>query len=221
MSLRTVLWALVGVFLLGGPARADFVFQFADASGTPTSAFQVGTGGTLPIQVYLLQTSGPTTSSTNLSANGLSDANFALTFSSSAPFSIASSGNITANSAFVGPNSTSLSTSGGVTTAALTLHSSPSFVFAPTTGANANRILLGTFTFTGGATQGQALTVTALPGSSNFVDGAGNTLDSLITNASFSLTVTPEPGTLVLTGLFAAGVSAGAWRRRRRAAAAA
>jgi hypothetical protein len=69
---------------------------------------------------------------------------------------------------------------------------------------------------------GSALTVTALPNAgSNFVDGAGNTLDSLIMNSSANITVTaiPEPGTVILTGLFAAGFGAHAWRRRRRAAA--
>jgi hypothetical protein len=221
MTLRTILSALVGVFLLGGTARADFVFQFAGSNGVATSNFGVAQGSTVDVRVYLVQTNGPTVNSTNLSANGLSDGNVALTFSSTAPFSIASASNITPNSAFVGPNGTSLTTSGGTTTATLQVHSSPAFVFAPTSGADANRILLGTFTFTG-VSPGSALTVTALPNAgSNFVDGAGNTLDSLISNASAAITVTaiPEPGTVILTGLFAAGFGAHAWRRRRRAAA--
>jgi hypothetical protein len=215
MIMRSLLPALILSLFLGSSARAGFQFQFADSTGAPSTAFSIsGPGGTVDIQIWLLQTGG----STNLSANGLVDGGVALQFSSTAPFTVSSASNITPNSAqFGGPNATSLTSSGGTTSATLQVHSSTP-VLAPTTGANANRILLGTFTFTG-LTSGSAVTLTALPdpNSANNVDGLGNNLDGMITNSSAAITVVPEPGTLVLTSLLAAGGLAGAvWRRYRR-----
>jgi hypothetical protein len=218
MVLRYFLPALVASLLLGSSAKAGFQFQFTDSSGNAASGFTIsGPGSTVDIRVYLLQTGG----STNLSANGLVDGGVALQFSSSAPFTVSSAANITPNSAqFAGTNNTSVTTSSGTTTATLQVHNSTP-VLAPTSGANANRILLGTFTFTG-LSNGSAVVVTALPdpNSANNVDGAGNNLDSMITNSNAAITVVPEPSALLLTGLLAVGGVAGtAWRRSRRRAA--
>jgi hypothetical protein len=206
--------AFLACLVATAPGRADFVFQFADTSGTPTSTFTVNQGSTVGVNVYLVQQGG----STNLSSNGLVDGGVSLQFSSSGPFTISSASNITPNAAFAGANTTSLSTNAGTTTATLRVHDN-SGVFAPTTGPDANRILLGTFTFSG-VSPGTGLTVTALPdpNSANNVDGASTNLDSMIHNSSASITVTavPEPGSLILTGLAASAFGFGAWRRRRR-----
>jgi hypothetical protein len=109
-----------------------------------------------------------------------------------------------------------VTSNGGTTSANLTVHnSSPVFTGS---GADANRILLGTFTFTG-LSNGTGVVVTTLPDPSgaNNVDGMGNVLDSMISNSSTTITVVPEPGTLLLTGLLAAGgLTGAAWRRMRR-----
>jgi hypothetical protein len=217
MILRYLLPALVASLLLGSPARADYQFQFADSSGNPGSGFTINSvGSTVAIQVYLLQTN--TGTSNTLTTNGLVDGGLALQFSSTAPFTISSTSNITPNTAqFGGTNNTSLTTSGGTTTATLQVHNNTPVV-APTSGANANRILLGTFTFTG-VSSGSAITVTAFPdpGSANNIDGAGNNLDGFISQSQAAITVVPEPSTLVLTGLLAVGgLTGAAWRRYRR-----
>jgi hypothetical protein len=217
MRSRALVLALFGCLLAAGPSRADLVFQFADSTGTAGSAFTVNQGGTVDVRVYLAQTGG----TTNLSSNGLVDGGVALQFSSSAPFTVASASAISPSSAFGGSNNTNVSTSSGTTTATLQVHDS-SGVFAPTSGADANRILLGTFTFSG-LTPGSAVAVTAFPDpkSANNVDGQQNNLDSLIHQSSAAITVVavPEPGTVALCGLGAAALGVGAWRRRRRAAA--
>jgi hypothetical protein len=94
-------------------------------------------------------------------------------------------------------------------------------VTASTSGADANRILLGTFSFSGLAV-GSTAVLTADPGTGNDnVLADGTALDLLIANSNAAVTVTavPEPGTLALTGLFAAGLAVAGYRRWRRKAA--
>jgi hypothetical protein len=215
--MRYLTLAAVTALLLGGAARADFVYEFATAgTGTFGTAFSVNQGSTLTLQVYLAQT----TPSTNLSANGLSQGGVALQYpSAGSPFSIPSSGSITPNPAFLGPNNTSLGTSGGTTTGTLQVNSaSPVFPTATDGGGN-QAVLLGTVTLNGN-TAGTGILSAVLPDSSgtNNVDGAGNFLDSLVHNASAVITVNaiPEPGSLVLTGLAASAIGFGAWKRLRK-----
>jgi hypothetical protein len=214
MKLPAFAATLLACLALAGPARADFSYQFADAGGTASSNFTVSQGGTVDIRVYLLQTGG----STNLTAAGLTDGGVSLTFSASGPFTVTSTANIFPGPDFGGTNHTSLSTNSGTTTATVQVHNSTP-VLAPTSGADQNRILLGTFRFSG-VTPGSDLTVTTLPdpNSANNIDGNGVNLDSMIHNSSAAITVTavPEPGSIVLTGLAASGFGFGLWKRRRR-----
>jgi hypothetical protein len=212
MRLRFLLPAVAAVLLLAGPTRADFTYQFADSSGTATNAFSVTVGSTINIRVYLLQQGG----STNLSSNGLVDGGVALQYSSSSPHaSISSASNITPNSAFGGPNNNSLSTSSGTTSAVVQVHDNAG-VFAPTSGTDANRILLGTFTFTGNTT-GSTTINTAFPDANNpnNVDGANNNLDSMVHLPTAAISVVPEPSAMALCGIGAVALGVGAWRRRR------
>jgi hypothetical protein len=227
MPLRFCILAVAATVLGGGTARADFAYEFATTSGTTTtfgSSFSVPQGSTIALQVYLVQTNGPTVNSTNLSANGLLQGGVSLSYTTTSPFSIASTSAIAPSAAFGGSsnpnNNTSLSTASGTTTATVQVASSTA-VFPTTTDASGNAaILLGTFTFTGNST-GSATTVTALPNANtaNNVDGANNNLDSLIQQSSAVITVTavPEPGSAVLSGLFALGLAGVAARRLRRA----
>jgi hypothetical protein len=197
----------------GGVARAGYVFQFTDSSGTAQSAFTVNQGSTIDIRVYLMQT-GP---DTGLSASGLSQGGVQLNYNGSIA-GVASGSAVTANPAFTDtPTVTVTSNSASLNVATL----NGSGVMAPTTGADANRVLLGTFTFTGVS----AGTTTALtadphpnPAIADNVLANSTVLDSLIANSSVAITVNavPEPGTLVLTGLLAAGIAGGAARRFRR-----
>ncbi|MBY0459578.1 MAG: PEP-CTERM sorting domain-containing protein, partial [Gemmataceae bacterium] len=114
-----------------------------------------------------------------------------------------------------------LTTSGSTTTARafLFMDSGTAAVTAPTSGADANRILLATFTFTG-VTPGQSSTIAVDPsaGADNVL-ASGINLDPFITagqTATINVTAIPEPGTFALAGLVLAG--AGAARRFRRAA---
>jgi hypothetical protein len=202
--------AIAALLSLGAAVRADYTFQFADSSGAAQNSFSVNVGQTVDIRVYILETGGGTT----LQSSGLSAAGVKL--NTNQP-SIANVTAVTANSAFTGGSSTSVANA-SINEASGSLNPG---VTAPSSGAFANRILVGTFTFTG-VSSGQTLTVTALPGSgADNVLGDGTTIiDSNLANNPVTAVITvavPEPGTLVLTSLLAVGGAAGAaWRRYRR-----
>jgi hypothetical protein len=205
--------ALLSVASLG---RADLAWQFTDSTGATVAGnnFSVNQGSTIDIRVYLLETNGGTT----LSSAGLSSVGVKLA-GSNANAQVASASAITPNPQF---DDTSKSVSGNNAILNDGLLANP-VVHAPTTGADANRILVGTFTYSGltaGTTNVQAVDPHAF---ADTVDGNGNTLDALIASSAATITVNavPEPGTLVLTGMFAVALVGLGCRRRRREAAAA
>jgi hypothetical protein len=205
------LLVVAALFGGAGAARADYSFVFADGSGTVSNNFTVNQGSTVDIRVYLTQSGADT----GLSSSGLQAGGVQLNFNQ-AIANVASSSAITPNPAF-DANSKSV----GTGTATLNVNqvlTAP--VVAPTSGADANRVLLGTFTFSGisGGTTA-TFTTDPHPGLNDNVLGNGTVLDSLIHNSSAVITVAvPEPGTLVLTGLIATGVAGTAIRRVRRKA---
>src|SRR5262245_33630843 len=143
-SMRTRLLSLfAGLILLvaGGRAEAGYQFQFATASGTAQNTFVVDQGSTIDIRVYLVQTSPDT----GLSASGLDAAGTKLTFNQTIA-NVSGTGAITASPAF---DTSIKSTATGSATLNVSQDSGSAAVTAPTTGADANRILIGTFTFTG------------------------------------------------------------------------
>jgi hypothetical protein len=199
--------AVLTMMLSADVARADYTFLFTDSSGNASTSFSVAVGQTVDIRVYLAQTG----STTGLSSTGLDSGGVQLNTSNS---SIANVTKVTANSAF-DVSSTATGASANVTEHQTI---SPS-VKAPTSGTDANRILLGTFTFTG-VSSGSTLTVTAIPSTGTNVNvlGDGTVLDSMIVGASAAITVTavPEPGSMLLAGLAVAGFGAGIMYRRLR-----
>jgi hypothetical protein len=92
-------------------------------------------------------------------------------------------------------------------------------VFPP--GGDPNRILLGTFTFTGLTTGITAISVADLDptiGVDDIITGLGTALDSLITSGNASIAVNPEPSSFAIATLFSllCGVRV-YWRRARSA----
>jgi hypothetical protein len=218
MLFRSCLMAAIAALALGDAARADFIFEFGQGGViSSTNSFTVNQGSTISIQVFLAQTNGPTTNSSNLSLNGLQQGGESLSYTN-APFNIASVSNITPNSAFSGPNNTQLSSTTGTATATLQVNGRTP-VFPAYTDSNGNSaVLLGSFTFTG-ASAGSGLVATSFPdpSSANNVDGAANDLDSLIQQSSAVITVTavPEPSAFLLAGVLATGIAGIALRRIR------
>jgi hypothetical protein len=195
---------------VGGAARADYTFEFANSSGTPQSSFSVGVGQTIAIQVYVEETGTTTT----LNSLGLFSGGVQLNTTNSAVANVTA---VTPNAAFTGGSSSGTGSNAYVSVFAA--GTAPNSVTAP---SGSNAILLGTFTFTG-ETAGQTLAVTALPGlgpDNVLGDGATSIDSNLLNNATsavITVTAVPEPGTLTLCGLGAV-VFGGAWLRRKRRA---
>jgi hypothetical protein len=205
--------ALLTLLLAGGSARADFIFRFADAGGTPQTSFTInGAGGTVDVRVYLEETNGGTV----LSTEKLGSAGVRLDNSATGVARVAAAGDVTGNPSFddtdvvtVGPDFASLNDA---------VSANP-----PLSPDANNRILIGTFRFTGQSV-GQFTVTTRDPhpelGFDDTLTGADTALDALIQNSGAVVTVVPEPGSLLLTGLAATAIAAVAYRRSRRVKAA-
>jgi hypothetical protein len=201
------LLAVVALALTSAPVRADYSYQFANDSGAAQGAFNVNVGQSVTIRVYIVETGGTTLTTSGLSAAGVQ-------LNTTTP-SIATVTATTANAAFTGGSSTTTGANASISEFSSTLN--PGVVAG--TGADANRILVGSFTFTG-VSGGQTATVTALPGlNPDNVLGDGTTsIDAALLNNTATAVITvavPEPGSLMLGGFLAAG-AAGAVRRRFR-----
>lgn len=212
--LLPLLAALAGLGVTADAARAGYEFRFADAAGNFTNSFSFDATvtPTIDIRVYLVQTGGDT----GLSDTGLVSSGVKLSYSGTVA-AVADTGNVFGNAAFDDtPNKTVTATEAALRQAT---DLNPA-VKAATSGADANRVLIGTFRFTGlavGSDLALTLDPNAAPVGNNVLDD-GTVLDSLIANDTAVITVTavPEPGTLALAGLLAVGVAGGAARRVRR-----
>jgi hypothetical protein len=213
-----LLWvmSIAGLALAVRPATAQVAYEFANATtGTAQTLFTVLAGQTVPIRVYIHDNGvgAPT-----LNANGgLATGAVRVTYNNAAVANVQLSA--TNPSAAVPPWSFGNSNNSNATSAVLN-----NLSFAPVLPDAQGRILLGQFTFTG--VSGGTVTLTmGDPNPTNNTDntyfngGAG--LDSLIgpgTPATLTVTVIPEPGSLLLGSLAAAGLVAIRRRTRRTVA---
>jgi hypothetical protein len=200
-------FAVLAVLGLAAPAQAQLQYQFADATGAASASFNVQVGSTVAVRVYLRDTTG---GAPTLGANGgLGAAAVRVSYTNSASASIASDAVPSIPPWEYG------TTLGTVAGASAVVNDGSDIAGVLPSG---DRILLGTFTFTGHAVGSSSLTaLDPNPGSGTdtayYGNGAG--LDALIGTATATVNVTPVPEPAVLA--LAAGVlSAGAALRRTR-----
>jgi len=212
--------ALLTLLLTGGAVRADYTYVFTDTTGAVSGNYTVAQGSNISVEVWLYQDGNNGASNNKLITPGLNSGAVYLT--ANTPPGIVTVNSVTANTtANSGQFDSSAGTSNTSNTVTLTVEQVlNSAVTAPSAGANANRILLGTVSFAG-TMAGSTLSVSAVPTPNdppNYnVAGDNSVLDPLIASSSFTITVTavPEPGPMILSALGAAGMAFGAWRCRR------
>jgi hypothetical protein len=207
----TVLFALAAQ-LTASPARGDFVWEF-DLAGVPTTNFVIpAVGATVDVQIYLKETNGGTI----LATQKLFGAGVQVTFNSpSGVAAVSSSANIAPNTAF--NDAGSYKTPVTSASAKVSEATDGSVFVAPDA---LNRILFGTFTFTGQAPG--TVTLTALrfnpAPDDRIITGTGNVLDGLVPSGTAQISVlgtaTPEPGSLLLAGI--AGMALTSYGARRK-----
>lgn len=214
--MRYALWLVTpfAVLALAGPANAQLAYQFADAAGNPQTVFSVVEGNTLPIRIYLRDT---TTGAPTLGANGgLGSSAVRLSYTNSSVASIAIPGGV----AGAIPPWESGNSTGSVAGSSAALNVGIFTVQPNGALPQGDRIFLGTFTFTASSVGTSSLTAADPNPASNFDTtyySNGDGLDTLISTASATLNVTPvpEPAALLLA---AAGLGVRSVLRRVRAA---
>jgi hypothetical protein len=207
----------VGIALSATDAQAGYEFRFANSSGTEMTSFTIaGVSSTVDIRVYLVATGSD---ATDLQTDGLKSYGVQLNYSGSATAKVVSTSDITNNAAFTGVDGKAIENDGGATDWARSRDSIGTGSVASTTNGSEERILLATFRFTG-LSLGDTLVFSADPTSTtDTVLGDNTVIDTLINGQSGTISVVPEPGSMMLCGLAVLGMVGVGYRRLRRKAA--
>ncbi len=217
--------AALGLFLLPGGASADLTFQFSDTSNVFTNSFNINSvGGTVDVKVYLFATDGGLGNDRTLlkgvpammpEAGGLFRGGVKLDYTASGgTVQVVTPTDVTKNPVF--PNYVQRTATSSVAVLKESLNTGEGTTVGVTLDAN-NRIFLGTFRFTG--FNESVTTVTATTPDMNTTATPQNViLDSHFVPPAptFTITSVPEPASMALSGLAAAGLAGGAWRRWRQ-----
>ena len=198
-----MIW-MVPVLLCGAsPVRAELVYGFSFGR----SNYNVALGGTVDVAVYLNE-SGSSADPFVLAPGGvgLSGTGLRLNYSATAAAKVLTGASITGNPLF---DNAGLGIATDVIPTTATAGFTQSTFFNPLVhgtaiGANAYQLLVGTFAFTAESTPGVFSVVTSqFDSGSNTVTGSNASLDSVISNATATITVggastVPEPSTLAM-----------------------
>jgi len=220
---RLFLLAVAVSAFLAGTVRADFMFEFGTTGGLPvpngSTVPLTSGGGTTTLNLYLREDVGGTV----LSSLGLFTAAFQVTYDtppgSGNPSGIASVTAASKGPAFTNPNAGTIAIGPSRTTVPEATQPS-AFAFPD----GLNRVQIGTFTFTGnnpGSVNVTAQLFQTPAFQTGFIppDNPPQNLDSRIRQGNIIINTTgvPEPTSLVLSGVGAAGLVGAVIRRRRRA----
>ena len=228
MIWRILLATGILAFATTWPAYGGLKFEFADESGASQTDFQIAAPGqTVPIRIYLAQFGTLADGEPDLADVGLGEFGIKVVYGENATAAVLAEQDITYDES-VYAYSTFRNTFPEPPAPV-----PPSELYSAELGATTdinfpvkgNRILLGTFWFTG-LTAGET-TVSASEwnqelGYEDLIDGNGDDLDPFIVypdgSSAFTakITVNPEPSSLALSLLIAGGGAAVAAVRRRR-----
>jgi len=210
-AIGSLMLFLVCTLALAPTVQAALMFEFANSAGVPQSDFSISAaGGTAEIQLYLRQTAPDMI----LSTEGLLSAGVELSYNGAVAH-VANAGAVAPNLDFDVLADVSFPDANSV---GLDLLSS--------TGVTAvgDRILLGTFTFTGlsnGIMSLSTADLTPVSGVDNTISVGGTVLDELIANATATLQVgdvevVPEPSSQLVFGVCLAIGGLACWLRSKR-----
>ncbi len=235
MKIRPVLLAMLTALLFTGNAFGALEFRFGtDDSGTllsrNTGSYTINAiGDTVDVFLYLVDTTpgSGTVGQETVGGGALNSYGVQLDFDGRIAdvfpdgLSFADTAGIEGNAAYTGFGAR-FSTAGSIVNdSALSLDNAGAGtvggvnVTDPTDGSTVDAYYLAKFTFTG-VSVGTNFPLSVDPGNiGDTVDANGNNLDLFINSTTASITVVPEPSSMILCGLVAAGGLAGGAIRRR------
>lgn len=180
------------------PADAAIIYQLTDAAGLEQTSFVIGgIGQTVDIGVWLKQTDPDTV----LTDEGVFSVGVKLAYGGTGTAEVLLESDITPNPAFDDP--TGLFKEIAADYIALDMAvSDPSMPVFPQ-ATTPDRIWLGMLRFTGLSVGTVEITAMDYPGVDNTVSGLGTVLDPEIASGQGSISVVPEPNTMVLFAGFA------------------